>query len=135
MTTGACIRATGKLVASRRDRGRPLEIQAETIEILGDADESYPLQKKGHTLEFPARDRALASAVRTPSAPSSGCVTTWRLPSTSTSTTAVSFTSTPRSSPGPTRRGAGEMFQVTTLDLQHLPKLPDGSINFKETFR
>ena len=35
---------------------------------------------------------------------------------------------------GSDAEGAGEMFQVTTLDLQHLPKLPDGSINFKEDF-
>ena len=52
VTTGACISVTGKLVQSQ-GQGQSVEIQAEKIEVLGTADsESYPLQKKGHTLEF-----------------------------------------------------------------------------------
>ena len=52
ITTGACIRVDGRLVASP-GAGQGVEVQAERIEIYGTADpESYPLQKKGHSLEF-----------------------------------------------------------------------------------
>ncbi|MCH5306268.1 MAG: asparagine--tRNA ligase [Rikenella sp.] len=52
ITTGACLKVTGRLVDSPAS-GQPVEIQARQIELYGAADpESYPLQKKGHTLEF-----------------------------------------------------------------------------------
>ncbi|MDE6499532.1 MAG: asparagine--tRNA ligase, partial [Rikenella sp.] len=52
VTTGACLKVTGTLVDSPAS-GQPVEIQAREIEVYGTADpESYPLQKKGHTLEF-----------------------------------------------------------------------------------
>ncbi|HPM04050.1 MAG TPA: OB-fold nucleic acid binding domain-containing protein, partial [Candidatus Cloacimonadota bacterium] len=52
VTTGACIGIRGLLVASQ-GQGQSVEIQAEDIVIYGDADaETYPLQKKGHTMEF-----------------------------------------------------------------------------------
>ena len=52
ITTGACIRVDGRLVASLGS-GQRVEVQAEKIEIYGTADpETYPLQKKGHSLEF-----------------------------------------------------------------------------------
>lgn len=52
ITTGACLKVTGRLVDSPAS-GQPVEIQARQIELYGTADpESYPLQKKGHTLEF-----------------------------------------------------------------------------------
>ncbi len=52
ITTGACVKVLGKLVASQ-GKGQGVEIQATEIELYGTADvETYPLQKKGHTLEF-----------------------------------------------------------------------------------
>jgi len=51
MTTGASVRVKGKLVASQ-GAGQAWEVQAASIVLVGPADESYPLQKKGHTLEF-----------------------------------------------------------------------------------
>ena len=52
ITTGASIHVTGKLVESM-GKGQTCEIQADTLEIYGTADpEKYPMQKKGHTLEF-----------------------------------------------------------------------------------
>ena len=132
VTTGACIRATGKLVASQGS-GQAVEIQAETIEILGDADESYPLQKKGHTLEFLREIAHLRPRTNT-----FGAV--FRLRHHMAFAIHQYFNDRGffyLHSPiitGSDAEGAGEMFQVTTLDLQHLPKLPDGSINFKEDF-
>lgn len=51
MTTGASVRVEGKLVASQ-GAGQSWEVQASGLTLVGPADESYPLQKKGHTLEF-----------------------------------------------------------------------------------
>jgi asparaginyl-tRNA synthetase len=52
VTTGACVGISGKLVRSQ-GQGQSVEILAEKIEVFGTADpETYPLQKKGHTLEF-----------------------------------------------------------------------------------
>lgn len=52
ITTGSCVRVEGELVASQGS-GQGVEIQASAIELYGTADaEKYPLQKKGHTLEF-----------------------------------------------------------------------------------
>ena len=52
ITTGACISVTGSLVESQ-GQGQSVEIQADEVLIYGSADpETYPLQKKGHTLEF-----------------------------------------------------------------------------------
>ena len=52
VTTGASIHVEGRLVESQ-GKGQTVEVQADTLEVYGTADpESYPLQKKGHTLEF-----------------------------------------------------------------------------------
>ncbi|MDR1130009.1 MAG: asparagine--tRNA ligase, partial [Prevotellaceae bacterium] len=52
ITTGSCIKADGVLVESKGS-GQPVEIQVSGIELYGTASaESYPLQKKGHTMEF-----------------------------------------------------------------------------------
>ena len=52
VTTGACVRVSGELVASPA-AGQPVELRAKGLEVYGPADPaSYPLQKKGHTLEF-----------------------------------------------------------------------------------
>src|SRR6266498_1008334 len=50
ISTGACVSITGILVQSQ-GKGQSSEIQAKKIEVFGTADESFPLQKKGHTLE------------------------------------------------------------------------------------
>jgi len=51
LTTGASITVNGALVASQ-GKGQKWELVADKIEIVGTADDSYPLQKKGHTPEF-----------------------------------------------------------------------------------
>ena len=52
ITTGACIGVTGKLVESQ-GQGQNIEINASAIELYGKSDaETYPLQKKGHSMEF-----------------------------------------------------------------------------------
>ena len=51
MLTGASVRVEGRLVASQ-GQGQQWEVQASAVVLVGPADDSYPLQKKGHTLEF-----------------------------------------------------------------------------------
>ena len=51
ITTGACISVNGELVQSV-GAGQAAEIQAREIEVLGECDNTYPLQKKGHSMEF-----------------------------------------------------------------------------------
>ena len=51
LTTGASLRVSGALVASQ-GKGQKWELIADKIDIVGGADDSYPLQKKGHTPEF-----------------------------------------------------------------------------------
>ncbi|HVP14326.1 MAG TPA: asparagine--tRNA ligase [Terriglobales bacterium] len=51
ITTGCCARVTGEIVASR-GRGQAIELLAASFEVVGPADEAYPLQKKGHSFEF-----------------------------------------------------------------------------------
>src|ERR1700751_4405246 len=50
-TTGSSVRVTGRLIASPA-AGQKWELRAKQAEIIGEADATYPLQKKGHTVEF-----------------------------------------------------------------------------------
>lgn len=133
VTTGSSIHVQGKLVASQ-GKGQTVEVQADELQVYGTADPaSYPLQKKGHTLEFlrsiaHLRPRtntfgavlrirhALAFAVHkffndrgffyfhTPLITASDC------------------------------EGAGAMFQVTTLDVENPPRTDDGHVDYSADF-
>ncbi len=133
ITTGASLHVEGELVASQ-GKGQTVEVQASTIEVYGTANpDEYPLQKKGHTLEF-LREKAhlrmrtntfgavfrirhhLAFAIHqffnergffylhTPIITASDC------------------------------EGAGDMFQVTTLNLGDLPRTEDGRTDYTKDF-
>ena len=131
-TTGSAIRAHGHLIPSS-GKGQKWELKATSLTLVGPADESYPLQKKRHSLEylreiahlrprsnlfgaiFRVRSR-LAYAihkffqerdfiyVHTPLITASDC------------------------------EGAGEMFRVTSLDPDSPPRFPDGSIDASKDF-
>jgi asparaginyl-tRNA synthetase len=133
ITTGSCIRATGKLVASQ-GQGQKVEIQASEIEVYGTADaEVYPLQKKGHTLEFLREIAHLRPRTNT-----FGCVLRIRH--------AMAFAihqyfnnhnfvylHTPIITASDCE-GAGAMFKVTTLDLNNIPRKEDGTIDEEQDF-
>jgi asparaginyl-tRNA synthetase len=131
--TGSSISVTGKLVASQ-GQGQTVEIQAGKFEVFGKADpEKYPLQKKGHTLEFLREIAHLRPRTNT-----FGAVLRIRH--------AMSFAIHKYfndngfyniHSPiitGSDAEGAGEMFRVSTLDMKNPPKKQDGSIDFEEDF-
>ncbi len=133
VTTGSSIHVTGKLVESM-GKGQTCEIQADTLEIYGTADpETYPLQKKGHTLEFLREKAHLRPRTNT-----FGAVLRVR--------SALAFAihkffqekgfyylNTPLITASDCE-GAGAMFQVTTLPLNDLPKTEEGSVDYSRDF-
>lgn len=133
ITTGACIRVNGILVESM-GQGQNVEIQAKEIELYGEADpETYPLQKKGHTLEFLREIAHLRPRTNT-----FGAVFRMRH---AMAFAIHQFFNERRffywHSPLITAsdaEGAGEMFQVTTLDLNNIPKNDKGGIDFSTDF-
>ncbi|WP_026968680.1 asparagine--tRNA ligase [Algoriphagus terrigena] len=132
-STGACLKVTGTVVASQ-GAGQSSELNAKSIEILGEADpEKYPLQPKKHSLEF-LRDIAhLRMRTNTFSA-------VFRVRHALAfavhkyfNDKAFFYIHTPIIT-GSDAEGAGEMFRVTTLDLKKLPTTSEGAIDFKQDF-
>lgn len=132
ITTGACLSVRGKLVASQ-GKGQSVEVQAEDIEILGDADATYPLQKKGHTWEYLREVAHLRPRTNT-----FGAI--FRIRSNMAFAIHKFFHDkgfvyfhTPLITSSDCE-GAGQMFQVTTLDLNNPPKTADGKIDYAQDF-
>jgi asparaginyl-tRNA synthetase len=133
ITTGAAVSVTGALVESQ-GAGQKYEIQVSKLEILGDSDaEKFPMQPKKHSLEFLRENAHLRVRTNT-----YGAINRVK----STLAFAVhkyfhdkdfNYVHTPIIT-GSDAEGAGETFQVTSLDLKNLPKNEDGSINYKEDF-
>lgn len=132
ITTGACLSVRGKLVASQ-GKGQSVEVQAEEIEILGDADATYPLQKKGHTWEYLREVAHLRPRTNT-----FGAI--FRIRNNMAFAIHKFFHDkgfvyfhTPLITSSDCE-GAGQMFQVTTLDMNNLPKTADGKIDYTQDF-
>ena len=133
LTTGASIKVSGTLAPSG-GQGQAFDFNAKAIEILGDASaEEYPLQKKGHTLEFLRTILHLR-----PRSNTFGAV--FRLRSVAAMAVHTYFQERGfyyLNSPIITSsdcEGAGQMFRVTTLNMENPPKLKDGKINYEEDF-
>ena len=134
ITTGACIKASGLIVASE-GKGQRVELQATDIEIIGDSDaEKFPLQPKKHSLEFLREIAHLRFRTNT-----FGAI--FRIRHSLAFAVHQFFNDrgflylhTPIITASDAE-GAGEMFKVTTLPLDgSATKNVDGSINFKEDF-
>ncbi|WP_242921350.1 asparagine--tRNA ligase [Pontibacter liquoris] len=133
VTTGAAVAITGELVASQ-GKGQAFEVQATRIEVLGKADpETYPLQKKAHSLEFLREIAHLRFRTNT-----FGAV--FRVRNTLAFAVHKFFNEkgfvymhTPIVTASDAE-GAGEMFRVTTLDPINPPRNEDGSVNYAEDF-
>lgn len=133
ITTGASLCVTGQLVKSM-GKGQSCEIQAESLEIYGTADpETYPLQKKGHTLEFLREKAHLRPRTNTFSAV---------LRVRSTLAYAIHkyfhergfyYLNTPLITASDCE-GAGAMFQVTTLDIENPPRTEEGKVDYSLDF-
>jgi asparaginyl-tRNA synthetase len=130
--TGACIEVKGKLIASQGNQ--KVEVLVSSITVLGEADpEQYPIQPKKHSFEFLREKAHLRPRTATFSA-------IFRIRH------ALSFAihnyfnehgffylHTPIIT-GSDAEGAGEMFRVTTLDLNRIPKTENGGIDYSEDF-
>ncbi|GHT88944.1 asparagine--tRNA ligase [Bacteroidia bacterium] len=133
ITTGACIAVTGLLVESQ-GQGQTAEIQAKEIEIYGTADPAvYPLQKKGHSLEFLREIAYLRPRTNT-----FGAIFRIRHHVAFAiheyfNKQGFFYFHTPLIT-GSDAEGAGSMFQVTTLDVANPPKTEDGNIDYSQDF-
>ncbi|MCM1051791.1 MAG: asparagine--tRNA ligase [Paenibacillus sp.] len=133
VTTGSSIRVIGKLVESM-GKGQSTEIQADTLELYGTADPaSYPLQKKGHTLEFlreiahlRPRTNFFGSVLRIRSSLAFAIHKFFN-------ERGFYYFHTPLITASDCE-GAGAMFQVTTLDLNNLPKDDEGKVDYSKDF-
>lgn len=130
--TGACIAVSGKLVRSQGS-GQSLEIQAEKIDVLGKVPENFPLQKKGHSLEFlreiahfRPRTNTFGAVLRIRHHLAFGIHKFF-------DERGFFYLHTPVIT-GSDAEGAGEMFRVTTLDMEKPPKNKDGSIDYTKDF-
>jgi len=133
ITTGSCIAVEGTLVQSM-GQGQSVEIQATRLEVFGTADtEAYPLQKKGHSLEFLREIAHLRPRTNT-----FGAVLRIRHAMAYAihkyfNDQGFYYIHAPIIT-GSDAEGAGAMFRVTTLDDQNPPRLPDGRIDYSQDF-
>ncbi|GHT19940.1 asparagine--tRNA ligase [Bacteroidia bacterium] len=133
ITTGAAIAVEGLLVESQ-GKGQTVEVQAEKIEIYGTADpDTYPLQKKGHTLEFLREIAHLRPRTNT-----FGAIFRIRHNMAMAIHTffherGFYYFHTPIIT-GSDCEGAGQMFQVTTMNLYDLKKDKFGTIDYERDF-
>lgn len=133
ITTGASLAVKGSLVVSQGS-GQGVEIQASDIEIYGTADpETYPLQKKGHTLEFlreiahlRPRTNTFGAVLRVRHALAFAIHNYFN-------SKGFVYLHTPLIT-GSDAEGAGAMFQVTTLDLKNVPMTEDGKVDYSRDF-
>ena len=133
ISTGACIAVNGQLVASQ-GQGQSVEITASAIELYGKSDaETYPLQKKGHSMEFLRENAHLRFRTNT-----FGAVFRIRHAMAFAihkyfNDKGFFYLHTPIIT-GSDAEGAGEMFQVTTMHFKNMPRNNNGSIDYSNDF-
>lgn len=133
ITTGACVSINGTLVESQ-GKGQSVEIIGNEIELYGEADpNTYPLQKKGHSMEFLREIAHLRPRTNT-----FGAVFRIRHHMAYAihhffHERGFFYFHTPLITASDAE-GAGEMFEVTTLDINNPPRTQDGAIDYSEDF-
>lgn len=132
ITTGSAIRAQGLLVESQ-GKGQSVELQADDLQIYGTADATYPLQKKGHTMEFLREKAHLRPRTNT-----FGAVLRIRHALAFAvhdffNSKGFNYFHTPLITASDCE-GAGAQFQVTTLNLEDLPRTEDGKVDYSHDF-
>ena len=133
VSTGSAIHVTGMLVESM-GKGQSCEIQANLLEIYGGADpDKYPLQKKGHTLEFlreiahlRPRTNTFGAVLRIRSALAFAIHKFFQ-------ERGFYYLHTPLITASDCE-GAGAMFQVTTLDVENPPRTEEGKVDYTQDF-
>ncbi|MGB5967979.1 MAG: asparagine--tRNA ligase, partial [Spirulinaceae cyanobacterium] len=133
LNTGASVEVAGVLAASP-GKGQRVEIQASKVEVYGEAEvETYPLQKKRHSFEFlrtighlRARTNTLGAVFRVRNACSEAIHQFFQARDFLWVHTPVITASD--------CEGAGELFNVTSLNLKDVPRLDNGEIDFSQDF-
>ncbi len=132
MNVGAALIVTGTLVATPQAK-QPFEIQADSVEVEGTSAPDYPLQKKRHTFEYlrtishlRPRANAFQAVFRVRS------LTAYAIHQFFQERGFV-YVHTPLIT-GSDCEGAGEMFRVTTLDMENLPMDSDGKVDYSKDF-
>ena len=132
ITLGSAIRATGELVLTPGMK-QPFELKAKKIELIGACDPSYPLQKKRHSFEYLRTIAHLRPRTNT-------FFAVFRIRSLAAQMIHAFFAErgfvyvhTPLITTSDAE-GAGEMFQVTTLDIGQPPRTAKGDVDFTQDF-
>ncbi len=130
--TGAAVRVTGNVVPSQGG-GQQWEIKATAVEVIGSSDPSYPLQKKRHSFEYlrtiahlRMRSNVFGAVFRVRNAAAYAIHRFFQ-------ERGFLWVHTPIIT-GSDCEGAGEMFQVTTFDLEKPPRTEDGKLDFSKDF-
>ena len=129
---GAALCVTGTFILTP-DAKQPFEIQATEIVVEGASSPEYPLQKKRHTVEYlrsiqhlRPRTNLFSAAFRVRSAAAFAIHKFFN-------ENGFTYVHTPIVT-GSDAEGAGEMFQITTLDLDNIPKTEDGKVDYSKDF-
>ena len=132
LNVGAAIIVKGTLVATPQAK-QPFEIQATEVMVEGASTPDYPLQKKRHSIEYLRTIAHLRPRTNTFQA-------VFRVRSLAAyaihkffQDRGFVYVNTPLIT-GSDCEGAGEMFRVTTLDMENLPKNPDGTVDYTQDF-
>jgi asparaginyl-tRNA synthetase len=133
LTTGASVAVTGTLVESL-GKGQRVEIKVKTLEILGDSDaEKFPLQPKKHSLEFLREIAHLRFRTNTFNAVFKVRHALAFAIHQFFNERGFVYLHTPIITASDAE-GAGEMFRVSTIDFDNIPRNDDGTVNYKEDF-
>lgn len=133
LTTGAAVSLTGEIVESL-GKGQRIEIKVNTLEILGDSDaEKFPLQPKKHSLEFLREIAHLRFRTNTFNAVFKVRHALAYAVHKFFNDKGFLYLHTPIITASDAE-GAGEMFRVSTIDPDHIPRNDDGTVNYKEDF-
>ena len=132
INVGAALIVTGTLVATPQAK-QPFEIQADEVVIEGASTPDYPLQKKRHTLEYlrtithlRARTNTFQAVFRVRSLAAYAIHKFFQ-------ERGFVYVHTPLIT-GSDCEGAGEMFRVTTLDMDEIPRTEEGKVDFSQDF-
>ena len=133
LTTGASVAVTGTLVESL-GKGQRVEIKVKNLEILGDSDaEKFPLQPKKHSLEFLREIAHLRFRTNTFNAVFKVRHALAFAVHQFFNERGFVYLHTPIITASDAE-GAGEMFRVSTIDFDNIPRNDDGTVNYKEDF-
>ena len=132
LNVGTAVRVAGTVVESPNVK-QPVEVHVTSLEIEGECPSDYPLQKKRHTVEYPAHHQHLRPRTNLFSA-------AYRIRSATAfaihkffNERGFVYAHTPLIT-GSDAEGAGAMFQVTTLDMSNPPRTEQGNVDYSQDF-